>query len=235
MIDMHTHVLPGVDDGAKDEKMAQEMLARAKDAGVSAIVCTPHVYRLQDWERNRLAVPAARALAHEQGLRLFAGSEFNYRMLAKTEITQLDAFCLAGTKCLLLEFSNEHLVPGWEPLLSDLSDAGYLPVIAHPERYVYIQRDIEIAQTMLELGCELQLDAGGLMSSLFGAERKTARKLLSEGMVSYIASDAHRPEDYARFQKAQRTFREEWPYENRLSNELKKKSAERPGGRRGIV
>ena len=223
MIDMHTHVLPGVDDGAKDEKMARGMLARAKDAGVSTIVCTPHVYRPQDWERNRAAFPAARALAQEEGMWLLAGSEFNYRVLSKLDIAQLGAFCLAGTRCLLLEFSNDHLMPGWEPLLSDLADMGYLTIIAHPERYSYIQRDIEIAQTMLELGCELQLDAGGLMAGLFSAERKIARKMLKEGMVSYIASDAHRPEDYAVFEKAQRTFRDEWPTENRLLEELRKK------------
>ena len=76
---------------------------------------------------------------------------------------------------------------------------------------------------MLELGCELQLDAGGLMAGLFSAERKIARKMLKEGMVSYIASDAHRPEDYAVFEKAQRTFRDEWPTENRLLEELRKK------------
>lgn len=235
MIDMHTHVLPGVDDGAKDEKMSSEMLARAKDAGVSAIVCTPHVYRPQDHEHNRLVVPAAREIAHAQGIRLFGGCEFNYRALIKTGIDQLDAFCMAGTKCLLLEFSNDHLVPGWEPLLSDLVEAGYLPIIAHPERYSYVQRDIGVAEEMLELGCELQLDAGGLLAGMFSAERKIARKMLSQGMVSYIASDAHRPADYDTFAKAYKTFGGEWPEENRLTQELMALSAQRQSSRKGNV
>lgn len=235
MIDMHTHVLPSVDDGAKDEKMSSEMLARAKDAGVSSIVCTPHVYRPQDHERNRLAIPAARKLAHAQGIRLFGGCEFNYRALIKTGIDRVGGFCLAGTKCLLLEFSNDHLVPGWEPLLSDLVEAGYLPIIAHPERYSYVQRDIGLAEGMLELGCELQLDAGGLLSNMFSAERKTARKMLEQGMVSYIASDAHRPEDYDTFFKAYKTFGSEWPKENRLVQELRALSAQRQSSRKGNV
>ena len=78
---------------------------------------------------------------------------------------------------------------------------------------------------MISYGCELQVDAGGLMAGLFSAERKTARKLLSEGMVSYIASDAHRPEHYATFEKVWRTFKGEWPEGNQLMHILKAKES----------
>lgn len=227
MIDIHAHVLPGVDDGAKDEAMCARMLARAADAGVTAIVCTPHVYRPDDLARAQECVPAARALAHGQKIRLYAGCEFNYRVLAKEHVAALAPYCLAGTRCLLLEFSNDRLMPGWEPMISDMLDAGLWPIIAHPERYLYIQRDWGVAEEMLSLGCELQVDAGGLLAGLFSAERKTARRLLSEGMVSYVASDAHRPEHYDVLAKAHRLFRDEWPEENRLSGELQRISQER--------
>lgn len=227
MIDMHAHVLPGVDDGAKDTKMCAQMLARAADAGVRAIVCTPHVYRPEDLPRSRKGVSAAIALARERGIRLYGGCEFNYRVLAKLSPAQLAPYCLAGTRCLLLEFSNDRLPPGWEPMLSDMLEAGLLPIVAHPERYAYIQKDLGVAEEMISLGCELQVDAGGLMAGAFSAERKTARTLLSEGMVSYVASDAHRPEHYDTLARARQIFQAEWPADNRFRSEIKRLTQER--------
>ena len=231
MIDIHCHVLPGVDDGAQDEKETNEMLARAADAGISSVICTPHVYRPHNQEKNRLALPKAREIAHDNGLSLSMGCEFNYRALPGVENYALDNFCLAGTRCILLEFSNDRLFPEWEIVLTEIAERGYLPIIAHPERYTYIQKDIGIAEELLGFGCELQLDAGGLMASVFtsGAERRIARKLLSEGMVSYIASDAHKPEHYDTFKKAYKEFKQEWPQENRLVAELARLKAQRAG------
>lgn len=227
MIDIHTHLLPGVDDGAKDAQMTDEMLARAADAGISAIVCTPHVYRTQDYERSQLAFPQAREIARKHKISLAMGCEFNYRALLKAPLESLSAYTLAGTPFLLLEFSNDRLFPDWDIMLGDIADCGIHPIIAHPERYAYVQKDIGVAEEMIAYGCELQVDAGGLMAGLFDRERKTARKLLSSGMVSYIASDAHRPEHYATFEKAYRTFKGEWPAENRMTSWMKTKGGER--------
>lgn len=227
MIDIHAHVLPGVDDGAVDVEMSQTMMQRAVDVGITDLITTSHVYHPEDQARNLSVWPNAAARAHTIGLTLHAGCEFNYRALAKTGEEALSRFCLAGTRCLLLEFSNDSPMPNWQVTLCELMENGYFPIIAHPERYVYIQKDIEIAREMLDYGCELQVDAGGLLASAFSAERKTARRLLSAGMVSYIASDAHRPEHYATFGKAYKEFRGEWPEENRLRELMKAKGTRR--------
>lgn len=227
MIDMHVHILPGVDDGSVSDVMTQDMLRRAREAGVTSIICTPHVYDPQDQDFNRKPFLRTRELAHRCGLPLNMGCEFNYRAILKAGTAALTNFCLGSTRCLLLEFGNESLIPGWEGMVSELMDNGYLPIIAHPERYLYIQRDFGIAQAMSDLGCELQVDAGGLLARPLSAERKTARRLLREGMVSYVASDAHRPEHYDTFERAYRTFRGEWPQENRLSAALRALREER--------
>lgn len=221
MIDMHVHILPGVDDGARDEAMTRAMMRRAADAGITFMIATPHVYRVEHRNTHRPAMQTARGIAHEHGTRLSLGCEFNYRALRESGTQNLDAFCLGSTKCLLLEFANDHLMPRWDAVISEIMDNGYLPIIAHPERYSYIQRDFGVAQEMSDLGCEMQVDACGLMAGLLSAERRTARKLLKEGMVSYIASDAHTPEDYDDFEKAYRTFRGEWPRKNRLTAQLR--------------
>lgn len=229
MIDMHVHILPGVDDGAQDEAMTRKMMRRASEAGVNYIVCTPHVYRPEDHRRNRSAWSAAKRIAHEYGIGMAMGYELNYRALAalKGDMEALGAFCLGPTPCLLLEFSGDHPMPGWEYVITDMTDNGYLPIVAHPERYSYIQKDVKFAQAMVELGCELQIDAGGLMAGLMSAERRTARKLLKSGLVSYIASDAHTPQDYDAYEKAYKAFGEDWPQRNRLTDALRRHAKEK--------
>ena len=227
MIDMHVHILPGVDDGAKDEQTSREMMRRAADMGITHMIATPHVYRTADQLRNRRAFGAARRMAREHGIALEMGCEFSYRTMRESGVEDLDEFCLGGTKCLLLEFSNDHLMPRWDAAISEIMDNGYLPIIAHPERYGYIQRDFGIAQEMCDLGCEMQVDACGLMAGLMSAERRTARKLIKEGLASYVASDAHTPGDYDDFEKAYRVFRGEWPVKNRLAAQLLAKRKEK--------
>ena len=227
MIDMHVHILPGVDDGSKDIRMTHDMLHRAKEAGITRIFATPHVYRPQDQLKNQKALHAAREEAHQLGIPLSMGCELNYRALPKIRLENLDAFRLGRTNCVLLELSQDQLLPGWDTLVSEMQDHGYLPIIAHPERYAYIQRDFGIAREMCELGCEMQVDAGGLMASLLSGERRTARKLLKEGMAHYIASDAHRPEDYDIFEKAFKVFSGEWPKGNRLARVMRALQEER--------
>ena len=227
MIDMHVHILPGVDDGAANEQMTRQMAARAANAGITFIVATPHVYTPERQAINRRALRMAKGIAHEFGLGLNMGCELNYRALLQAGTRDLDAFCLSGTRCILLEFSNSELMPRWDIAVSEMMDNGYLPIIAHPERYHYIQRDFGLAQEMRDLGCELQVDACGLMAPVMSAERRTARRLLREGMANYIASDAHRPQDYDDFEKAYRMFRGEWPKHSRLTKALLAKKKER--------
>lgn len=227
MIDMHVHILPGVDDGAKDTAQTSEMMQRAADAGIRMMIATPHVYQPEQQMKNCGALRPARGIARANGIALNMGCEFNYRAILKTGMENLDAYCLSGTKCILLELAFDRPVPGWEAMVSELADHGYLPIIAHPERYAYVQRDHGVAREMCALGCELQLDTGGLMAPLLSAERRTARKLLKAGMASYIASDAHSPADYDVFEKAYRMFRGEWPEENRLTARLRAQRKEK--------
>lgn len=227
MIDMHVHILPGVDDGSVDENMTREMVCRAREAGITRMVATPHVYQPQDQMKNMQALPRARAITRGARIPLSMGCELNHRALPKLTMQALENYCLGPTKCILLELPVERMLPKWDALVCEMMDHGYLPIIAHPERYLYLQKDFDIAKTMVELGCELQVDATGLMAPLMSAERRTARKLLKNGMAHYVASDAHRPSDYDVFEKAYRTFSGEWPRRSRFAAQMRAQMEEK--------
>ena len=227
MIDMHVHVLAGVDDGSRSAQMTCSMLRRAREAGITRMVATPHVYRPQDQQKNRAALAPAREAAHALRMPLSMGCELNYRALTGIGMQALEEFCLGPTRCVLLELPQDRALPGWEAMVSEMMDWGYQPIIAHPERYAYIQRDLGVAGMMCELGCELQVDAGGLMAPLLSAERRTARRLLQSGMAHYVASDAHRPEDYDVFEKAYSQFSGEWPRQGQFVRAMKALREER--------
>lgn len=221
MLDMHVHILAGVDDGAANEGMTREMIRRARDAGITRMVATPHVYQPQDQMKNLRALAVARAITRRARIPLSMGCELNHRALLGLPMQALEHFCLGPTRCILLELPVEHMLPGWDALVCEMMDHGYQPIIAHPERYLYLQRDFDIAKAMVELGCEMQVDATGLMAPLMSAERRMARKLLKNGMAHYVASDAHRPSDYDTFEKAYRTFSGEWPVKNRFAAQMR--------------
>ena len=103
---------------------------------------------------------------------------------------------------LLLEFSNSHLPANWQRAISTIQGKGVDIVIAHPERYKPVQEDIDIAREMREMGCRLQLSANFVEGGIFSPRRRTATALLKNGLVDYLASDAHRVEHYATYLKA---------------------------------
>jgi tyrosine-protein phosphatase YwqE len=123
---------------------------------------------------------------------------------------------IGETRFILLEFPDDEPSVDWEFLVSDIKCAGFHVIIAHPERYRYIAKDYSLAQSLLNYGCELQLDAQSFLNGRFSTERRTAIKLLESGSVSYIASDAHRPNDYETYFAIRRHLGKNWPSDGLL-------------------
>ena len=221
MLDVHCHVLPGVDDGATSAKMAIAMVRVAREMGVDRIIATPHVREPREIERVHKGFEALRGYCGGKGIALYAGCELRASALMGAEPERIKPLLLGEKSFLLIEFSVEALPHRWEFLLSGLIDQGLHPVIAHPERYAFVQRDFKIVEKMLMLGCELQLSCDSLARSpLMSASARAARKLLKQGVVSYIASDAHRPEDYQAYEKVYREFSSDWPRDGLLEELL---------------
>lgn len=212
MLDIHSHILPGVDDGAKSHRQALQMLTAARDAGIDILVATPHLKRLRE-DENRISEAYfwLKPYAQAAGIRLLRGYEVSYQVLLDLPCSELGRYCISGTNLLLLELGNFHIFPQWNRVLGGLERAGYELVIAHPERYVYIQEHPEIIGKIRRYGCKIQIDAHAYLRPPWNIERRTAEKLIRKGWMDYIASDAHRPQDYKQMKAVLKKLRGRLP------------------------
>ena len=204
MRDLHCHILPGVDDGAQSLDESLRMLEAAKAAGITSITCTPHCrdpYFDYDamWQAFYDLEDAA------DGFPLQMGFEVNYRKLMELGMDWAKVLHFDESNEFLLELSSRATpsrFADYERTIFELQGMGYEVIIAHPERTVAIQKDINIAYELVEMGCKLQASTDFIAGGRFGRERRPAVKMLKEGLYSYLASDAHDTHHYDLFAKA---------------------------------
>lgn len=197
--DIHCHILPGVDDGAPDLASSLKMLEAAKEAGVTSIVCTPHC-RDPYFDHNAMWNAFYELQAHADGFPLQMGFEVAHPKLIELGVEEWAPYlCFDGSNEFLLELdphAGERDFEDYERTIYELQGLGYSVIIAHPERYRAIQRDQDIAERLVRMGCHLQASADFMGGGRFGKEKKPAKKLFERNLYRYIASDAHKPEHY---------------------------------------
>ncbi len=203
VLDIHSHIVFDVDDGSKNLDMSTRMLRAAKNVGIDKIVATPHC-RWDSFDRGKIErnfdIVADRA--GEMGIDMFLGYEVNWRKIPELGLDEICTMNIESTKLFLLEFSDDALPANWQRLVRVIQSRGLRVVIAHPERYAPVQRDLDVAWTMKEMGCLIQVSANFIEDRRLGARRRTATSMLKEGIVDYVASDAHCPKDYDYYEQA---------------------------------
>ena len=197
MIDIHCHILPEFDDGASSPEESIAMARMAADTGVTAIVATPHFPGKQSsleqidalldrYEWLRRAVRSQRL-----PLKIYPGAE----ILCLPETVELAAQralpTIGETPYLLTEFYFDESFRNMTQLLSDIAHHGYIPVIAHPERYHAIQEDPGLLKKWHQSGYVLQLNKGSILGSFGPDPEVTAAAALEMGLAHLVASDAH--------------------------------------------
>ena len=200
MIDIHTHVLPGLDDGARTLEESLAMLRALATCGVRVVVATPHVR--SDYpttpEMMQAALSRVRAAAMTDGLdvEVLPGAEVAFDALEGLGHEARAAFGLGGREDVLL---LEAPYRGWpaeiEQSLSTLLCSGVTPVIAHPERYEPVFGDSAPLDPLLDAGAVLLLDVAALTGKYGRTPRRVAERLLEEGYYYAACSDAHAPDD----------------------------------------
>lgn len=207
MRDMHCHILPAVDDGARNLAMSREMLLAAREAGVTSIVCTPHCRDPYfDFEAMWNAFYALEPVAAEVGVPVTMGFEVAHAKLAQLGVERwAQHLAFDGTDEFLLELDVNTpalAYADYERTIFALQGLGLHVTIAHPERYRAIKKNQDLAARLVDMGCELQASADFVAGGRLGGEKRPARKLFDRGLYTYIASDAHAPKHYAYLAKA---------------------------------
>lgn len=199
MIDLHAHLLPGIDDGAADLDNALEMARFAVACGTTHMVCTPHLH-LGRYENSAASIATAvqdfaAALADAGiALQISAAAEvrFDSDLMPLALAGQLP--CVGhwqGRQLLLLEFPHSHIPVGAIELVRWFMQHGIVPLIAHPERNKGLMNRPELLRPFLQLGCPLQVTAGSLAGRFGERAQELAHRLVVEGQVTVLASDAH--------------------------------------------
>lgn len=198
MLDLHCHILPGLDDGAEDLETSVAMAAMAADSGVTHIFATPHCNTRNASQnfRSPALIAAYRSLQtvlDEAGIpvKILSGSEVLARGHFTRHLAAGDFMSLNGSRYLLVEFYFDESPVWMEECLSAVEAEGLVPVVAHPERYYCVQEAPDLAQRWADRGRLLQLNKGSLLGELEAGCFETAALLLRRGAVSVIASDAH--------------------------------------------
>lgn len=196
MIDLHSHILPGLDDGAADVEVSVAMARLAVADGVTQMACTPHVLPGKYPNTSATILPAIAALqsvldARGIPLALLAGAAVHIDWDLPGKLAAGEIPTLNGSRYFLLEPPHEILPPKLELLASRLLDAGFVPVITHPERLGWIKNHYEVVARLGAMGCPLQLTAESIVGGFGRTPRAYAERMLDEGIVSLFASDAH--------------------------------------------
>lgn len=209
MIDCHSHIIYGVDDGSRSLQESKLMLEAAREAGIDEIVATPHFRkRIPDMVLLHAHYKEILTLAEAENIKLSLGAEMHWSIIEDTNPDVLREYCREGTNELLVEFHMRGDMPNdMQRGLKNIQRAGIKIVIAHPERYEFVQKDISIAALWRDMGCVLQMDATELLRSPFDKSRRTAKRLLEGNYYEYYASDAHCENDYKLFTKAMSKIR----------------------------
>jgi protein-tyrosine phosphatase len=197
MIDLHTHILPGIDDGLESEDEAVEFARMAAGDGIETIVATPHC-KDGSWENNREGIleKVARLrsrLEQEQiAVELLPGGEVHIAPELVERVKDGRAPTLADNgKTLLLELSLSQYPVELENLIFELKLAGLQVLMAHPERIKFFQEDPTRYEAIVRIGAYGQITTGSILGTFGTRAKEYSEELLSKGLVHVIASDAH--------------------------------------------
>ena len=196
LVDLHCHILPGIDDGARDLDMSMALIRKELQDGAAGIVFTPHFHyeriTVEKFvEQRKAAFRQVSAAVRAEGLPLAAklGAEVFY----STALPSLDLrkLAFADTNYILIEFPTTMQPPGIDETLYAIRAQGYTPILAHVERYPFVTEDPTLLYNWVSDGCLAQINATGLIRD--GHTARWLHKLIEWNLVHLLSSDCHHP------------------------------------------
>lgn len=231
MVDMHCHILPAVDDGAKDMEQTMEMLHIAEQEGIEAMIVTPHYkarHRNADADTILHKIHEVQEKAASEGchITLYPGNEILYFDGAAELLENGGVLSLNNTDRALVEFYPTDDYRYIRNALDCVKAAGYVPVLAHVERYHCMVNDWKRVRELKQLGVEIQINASSAMGQIGRPVQDFIFTLLKNKLVDYVGTDAHnthsrKPEFQSCYRKLVRKFDESYIddifYENAMA------------------
>lgn len=197
MIDIHCHILPGIDDGSRDVEESMEMIREAYKAGFTNIISTSHYieesYNVPKVRRQEL-IDMLNSKIEQEGMqiKIYNGAEAyitpNLVELIKAE----ELPTMNGTKYLLMELPMHNQILNLESIVSKVINQGITLIIAHPERYSYVQKNYKVLNELAEMGVLFQANYGSCIGQYGKEAEKTLKKLLKANRISFFGTDCHR-------------------------------------------
>ena len=196
--DIHTHILPGVDDGAKEMDEARQLIKMAYEDGTRILIFTPHSrgsYKKNTPAYLQEVFEAFRRMIIEDfpDMNLYLGNEIYYQLEVPDRLAEGRILSMCHSQYVLLEFSGRSLRSQVIAGVSDTIRYGYTPIIAHAERYEAFRSNRTLVDEVLSMGALIQLNADSVMGRHGFQVKQYCHKLLKRRCVHFIASDAHDP------------------------------------------
>lgn len=199
MIDVHSHILPGIDDGARSIEETCEMLRESYIAGFRTVISTSHYlegkYISNKQQKEKYIQLLQNILIKEKiDIKVCNGTEVYSNINTLSLIKEGTVATLNNSRYVLIELPMNQNNIYFKQIIYDLVSMGYIPIIAHPERYIYVQNNPNIVSDWIELGSLLQANYGSFIGMYGKNAQKTVIKLLKHNTIHFLGSDCHRAE-----------------------------------------
>lgn len=204
-IDIHSHLLPGIDDGAKNIDDTVSLIEGLQNAGCNAIITTPHVMR-SVWDNTKSGIESrlseTRQLLADRGVTIPIRAAAEYLLDANfAELFKTEELLTLKENYVLIEMSYINPPLQLFEFLFELQVAGYVPVLAHPERYAFYHNNFDKYEQLKNAGCYFQINLLSIVGYYGEGVFKAAEKLLKRGMIDFTGSDAHHAKHIAALSK----------------------------------
>lgn len=195
-IDMHSHILPGLDDGSKNMEQSLAMLRIAQEEGIDAIIATPHNMPgkgcpTREILEERLAELQRAAEEEDISIEIYLGTEYYYREEVSQIFDREEAVTMADSDCVLMEFNPLEEKSYIYNAVREAFSSGYTPIVAHVERYEQLMKKPEYVKNLKDMGALVQVNASSVIGDNGLHTKRDVKKLLKAGYVDFVSTDAH--------------------------------------------
>ena len=191
-VDIHSHILPGIDDGAKNIKESLQLISKMKHLGFSKIIATPHTYSGLYNNSKSSITKSYNYLMNvlKSNIEISYSTEYmiEFNLIEKSEKKSL---LTLDNKHILLEFGFYNTPNNYHEILFSIIKNGYIPIIAHPERYLYVEKNFKLFYKLRDIGCKFQINLISCTGYYGKNVTKLANKLIDNNLIDFVGSDIH--------------------------------------------